>query len=372
MDRMRILHLVGRSQRRGAELVALDLADALDEVGEENVVLACAPGFDGGCDPALPALTRRIAMNPSALVRTAWTLRRHLRTLRPDAVLAHGGWAIQVATLASPRGGPAIVWQRILGFTEGMTRGARGSWWRVVVRRVDAAVALAPDMERELRSLGFTGPVWMIANFRRPDRFAGVDRATAGAQLRDQLALDHGTPLIGLVGHLIEQKRPERALDVLARVHASGVHAHLIVAGTGPLESAFVEDARRRTITSAVHLLGDRDDVATVLGALDLLLLTSDAEGIPGIVIEAQMTGCPVVTFPVGAVDKVVDDGETGVVLARSDTQLMADAVVKLLRDPETRHALGAEGRRRAGQFSTGRAAREYATRLEALRRARV
>ncbi|MGH8977196.1 MAG: glycosyltransferase, partial [Acidimicrobiia bacterium] len=186
------------------------------------------------------------------------------------------------------------------------------------------------------------------------------------------LALAPGTPVIGLVGHLIEQKRPERALEVLTRVRASGVDAHLVVAGTGPLEPEFVADARRRTLTDAVHLLGNRDDVETVLGALDLLLLTSDAEGIPGIVIEAQMTGCPVVTFPVGAVGAVVEDGETGVVVARSDTHLMADAVVKLLQEPELRHALGAEGRRRAGQFSTGRAAREYATRLEALRHARV
>ena len=111
-------------------------------------------------------------------------------------------------------------------------------------------------------------------------------------------------------------------------------------------------------------MLGHRDDVETVLGALDLLLLTSAAEGIPGIVIEAQMAGCPVVTYPVGAVASVVDDGHTGVVLARADPQLMADAVVQLLGATRSPSAmLGVEGRRRADEFSTAtRAAAAYRT----------
>ena len=56
-------------------------------------------------------------------------------------------------------------------------------------RRLDAAVALAPEMEHELRALGFTGPVWTIPNFRDPERFVAVDRAAASKQLRAELAL---------------------------------------------------------------------------------------------------------------------------------------------------------------------------------------
>jgi len=291
--------------------------------------------------------------------------------MRPDVVLAHGGWAVQVATLAHPRRGPNFVWQRILGFSDGMTHGMRARWWRVVCGRVDAAVALAPAMEVELRALGFTGPVWTIPNFRRSERFVAVDRGSAAERLRHDLGIAADVSLLGLVGHLIEQKRPERALDVLARVRDSGTDAQLIVAGNGPLEDAFVAETRARHLTQAVHMLGHRDDVEQVLGALDLLLVTSDAEGIPGIVIEAQMTGCPVVTYPVGAVDTVVDDGQTGVVLAKPDTVLMAAAVGRLLAEPVHRRALGDEGRRRADLFSTTRAATAYAAHLASLVAAR-
>ena len=66
---------------------------------------------------------------------------------------------------------------------------------------------------------------------------------------------------------------------------------------------------------------------------VDLLLLTSEAEGIPGVAIEALMAGCPVVTVPVGSVAEVVEDGVTGVVMATADPAAMAAAVVSLLDD---------------------------------------
>jgi glycosyltransferase involved in cell wall biosynthesis len=370
---MRVLHLVGRSQRRGAELVALELAPALDRLGHVDFVRACAPGFDGTLDPQLPALTSRVAMDPRGLLAAARELRHVLRAEPVDVVLAHGGWAVQVAALARGRGGrgPSVVWQRILGLGEGIGRRGRGAWWRFVVGRVDAVVSLSSDMADEVRALGFDGPVWAIPNFRTPDRFVAVDRGRAAGALRAELQLTPSTPLLGLVGHLIEQKRPERAVAVLAEVREHELDAHLVVAGVGPLEADFVATARRAGVEDAVHLVGHRGDVEQVLGGIDLLLLTSDAEGIPGIVIEAAMTGCPVVTFPLGAVATVVDDGRTGVVLPRADTSLMADTCVTLLQDPARRAAMSRAARAGASQFTTEHAAKEYAHRLEALVAAR-
>ena len=208
------------------------------------------------------------------------------------------------------------MWQRILGFGDRVGQPGRRQWWRFVARRIDAAVVLTPEMGAELAALGFSGPVRTIANFRSPERFVAVDRVAAGRGLRAELGVEPEVRLLGLIGHLIEQKRPERALAVLQRVRAAGEPVHLVVAGTGPLRADFEAAAHARGLDQFVHLLGHRDDVEHVLGGIDILLLTSDSEGIPGIVIEATMTGCPVVTFPLGAVGTVVEDGTTGVVLA--------------------------------------------------------
>jgi glycosyltransferase involved in cell wall biosynthesis len=294
-------------------------------------------------------------------------LRRKLALEPVDLVIAHGGRAVEAAVLARRRGRPLIVWQRILGFPASMWRPLRRLRWRAVVHRIDAAVALTPDLGEELRRLGFDGPVWAIPNFRDPEPFVAIDRAAAAASLRSELGVAADVGLVGFVGHLIAQKRPDRALEVLVAMQRLGEQSHLVVAGDGPLRARFQRDVEASGLGSFVHVLGDRNDIPRILAAIDVFILTSDSEGLPGVLIEAQMAGCPVVTVPVGGVRDLVDDGETGIVTDDLDPGELARRVVDLMRDPQLRNRLGERARRRAVRFSSTRAAGTYAARLSEL-----
>ncbi len=346
--------------------MALELADELDRRGHRNRVVALAPAFDGRREPGLVPLGTSRGQRPPDLVAAAWRVRRLLAAEPPDVVLAHGGWPTQVVALAAGRRGPLLVWQRILGFPDKMWRPLRRHWWTVVARRVGAAVALTADQEGELRRLGFRGPVWVIPNFRKPDRFRTVPRAVAAARVRAEVGVPDGTPLLGFVGHLVRQKRPDRALDVVAQLQRRGCAAHLVVVGAGPLRTDLETQAQRLGLDGAVTFLGERDDVEWLLGGVDLALLTSEAEGIPGVAIEAVMAGCPVVSVPVGGVAEVIEDGATGLVLDTDDPAAMAQAVARLLADDDAREALSRESRSRAERFSAADAAAAYAERLTA------
>jgi len=349
-------------------MVAMELAEELDALGHTNRVVALGLAHDGGRDPELPPLVARVGVGLDVLVADAWRLRRLLRREPADVVLAHGGWAVQVAAIATPRGGPLVVWQRILGFPDEVWRTGRRKWWEIVTRRVDAAIALTRELEEELRQLHFAGPVWVIPNARRPERFATLDRVAEAEWLRREVGVDVDVALIGFVGHLVDQKRPERAVEVLSRLRRSGHRAHLVVAGGGPLADELAGAVRAHGLSDHVTLLGHRPDVERILAGVDLLLLTSDVEGIPGVAIEAQMAGCPVVTFPLGGVAEVVQDGVTGIVLTGHDTASMAEQTLHLLDDPARRLRMGEEARARSLQFSTGRTAKTYADRLATLR----
>jgi glycosyltransferase involved in cell wall biosynthesis len=340
--------------------VALELADELDRLGHRNRVVALGLAFDGGQEPGLVPLTDSRREGARELAAGAWRLRRLLAAEPVDVVLAHGGWPAQVAALARRRG-PLLVWQRILGFPDKVWDGVRRRWWATVARHVDAAVALTDDQVAELRRIGYQGAVWVIPNFRKPDRFRDVDRTVAARRLRAELGVADGTSLVGFVGHLVRQKRPERALEVLGRLRAEGCTAHLVVAGSGPLRPELEAQAGGLGVTGSVTFLGQRDDVECVLAGVDVVLLTSETEGIPGVAIEALMAGCPVVTVPVGGVGEVVENGVTGLVVDGNDPAPMAEAVARLLADDETRAIMSRECRSRADRFSASASAAVYA-----------
>jgi glycosyltransferase involved in cell wall biosynthesis len=361
---VRILHVVGTSRRRGAETFALELAAGLDACGHDDSLVALGPGPDGGRDPELPVLTNARRLRPVAAVEAAMRLRRRIDSSDFDVVVAHGAASARAAALARRRNGPLRVWKRI---SPAGWRPVQRRWWRAIANRMDAVVALTPRLEDEMRGLGYGGPVWLIPNARHPERFAAVDRAHEAVRLRCEIAVREDVPLLGFVGNLSPEKRPERTLDVLAGVLAQGQAAHLVIAGNGPLRASFEREVQARRLDAHVSFLGHRSDVARLLGGLDVLLLTSDIEGIPGVAIEAQMAGCPVVTFPTGGVGDVVEDGVTGVVLAHPDSALMTEQVLHLLQYPDRRELLGAAGRARADRFSTARVAEQYSTRLTEL-----
>jgi glycosyltransferase involved in cell wall biosynthesis len=128
-----------------------------------------------------------------------------------------------------------------------------------------------------------------------------------------------------------------------------------------------VRRARALGVDGHVTMLGHRDDPETVFGAADLTLITSRTEGVPGVAIEAQMTGCPVVTFLVGAVEDVVEDGVTGAIVAEPDARRMADRIVELLDDPAAMAAMSSAAELRASMFTTATTASLYASRFEEL-----
>jgi glycosyltransferase involved in cell wall biosynthesis len=349
---------------------ALELATASEALGDEAEVYAIGMAVDGHHVPGLPPLVHTSRLGIRAHLQSSWRLRRLLAQHPADVVLAHGGWAALVVAFAVPSSS-IRVWQRILGLPLERWGRLRRTAWRTIARRFDGVVALTPGMESEMRELGYLGPVWPIGNARNPERFAAVDRATASAALRDDIGIGPDVPLLGFVGHLVDQKQPELAIDVLAEVRRHGHPAHLVMAGDGPSRQAVLQRIDDHRLQDAVTVLGHRDDPELIFGGVDLVLITSRAEGIPGVAIEAQMTGCPVVTFRLGAVEDVVEDGVTGLVVAWAEPLVMGASVATLLSDPSLLKAMSAAAAPRVADFTTANTAALYATKFNELRSSR-
>lgn len=190
-----------------------------------------------------------------------------------------------------------------------------------------------------------------------------VGRFGHGGQLesRVKLALPAKVPIIGSVGRLDPVKDQAGLVRAFETVCSTHPEALLVIAGDGPCRSDLQQLVESLGQSARVRLLGSRDDIPTVMAALDIFALPSLAEGMSNTVLEAMASGLPVIATRVGGSPELVEDGVTGVLVPRQDQAALAAAVAAYVRDPDLgrRHGCAARERARA-HFSLERMVQSY------------
>jgi glycosyltransferase involved in cell wall biosynthesis len=151
---------------------------------------------------------------------------------------------------------------------------------------------------------------------------------------------------VAFVGRLVHAKRHDVFLDACGRLARSGLALSVTVAGDGPLRGALERQAA--TLPSGmVRFLGETHDVNVLLAESDVLVLSSDHEGTPNVLLEAACAGLPVVATAVGGVPDIVGDGTTGILVPPDDPAALASALARLAGDPKLRRRMGDAARLR-------------------------
>ena len=152
------------------------------------------------------------------------------------------------------------------------------------------------------------------------------------------LGLLPGRLRCAFVGRVAQIKRPDRLLDVVSELKRRKVNLEFIIVGDGLLLDACRERINQESLP--VKIIGWQSDIETVLSAADMVVLTSDNEGTPLILIQAGMAGLPVVTTDVGSAPEVVVNGVTGFVTTTDHIEI-SDALEKLATSKVLRKQLG-------------------------------
>ncbi len=169
--------------------------------------------------------------------------------------------------------------------------------------------------------------------------------AGARAAARARLGIDADVPLIGCVGRLVELKNHRLLFECLPRLAVAHPGVRVLLVGEGPHEAALRAQAEALGIADRVQFAGARDDVSTLLPALDVFALPSLTEGLSIALLEACAAGLAVVASEVGGNPEIVRDGVTGRLFASGDGPALGALLDGLLGDAQARQRLGGAAR---------------------------
>ena len=343
---LRVVHVAGSADWGGGERYLELLTRHLDRDAFSLQVIAPAPGPLCGrlaeCGVPAHVVDLGALVSPRAVGRLASALRR----LRPSLVQSHGARSNVYTRLAARLAGVrAVVSTAHNALADYPVSLARLALYRAMdrltlpltTRVLCVAGALAGD---------YPGRAVVVRNGIDLDDFDPSRAGPAASALRQTLTPD-GRPLVGFVGRLTPQKDPVAFVALLARMRRARPDVRGVIVGDGPRRAEVERAVDAHGLGARCRLLGARSDVAALLAALDVFVLTSASEGFPFVVLEAMAMERPVVATAVNGVPEIVEDGVTGLLVERGDGEALAQAVLDTLSHAERARAMGRAGRRR-------------------------
>ncbi len=340
------------------------LMHAIVAQGHE-VVGVCADGplLDGVRAEGLRVVPVPMArsLSPVAQWRAFRALLALMRAERPDLVHAHMPISGFLARLAARVAGVPRVAYTCHGFLFNQP----GPRWRRVLalamewlggRLTDVTLTVSEEEAADARRLGIDRHATPIRNGRdgarfHPDPAARARiRAEMGADMDAEMGAEMGAGaercVVVIVSRLVRHKGHPELLAAMANVDADlWVVGERLASDRGTDIDAMLADS---TLGTRLRVLGPRTDVAAVLAAADIFALPSHFEGLPMSVIEAMLTGLPVVSTAIRGPREQVVDGETGLLVPPMTVQPLADALQRLASDRALRTRMGQAGRDRA------------------------
>jgi N-acetyl-alpha-D-glucosaminyl L-malate synthase BshA len=198
------------------------------------------------------------------------------------------------------------------------------------IEKSDRITAVSEYLRDEtIRAFGCAGcEVEVIHNFIDPTVY---NREKYPSTLKDQLG--RSRPVLMHVSNFREVKRVRDVIRVFAEVNKERPSV-LVMIGDGPDRPAAEEEARALGVESSVSFLGKLEQIAPLLAAADLFILTSQTESFGLSALEALASGVPVIGTKTGGLPEVIRDGETGVLCGVGDIAGMAAAALTILQEP--------------------------------------
>jgi glycosyltransferase involved in cell wall biosynthesis len=265
-------------------------------------------------------------------------LARAIRSLRPDVIHAQNprlaGIAAIAAALGAPRGRPPVLATFHGVLPSEYPRAAR------LLRLADHVVCVSKDLQDQLLDAGLPAErASVIYNAIEPQQPMS---AALRAQIDSELGLQ-GAPVAAIVARIVPQKVHMRFVAAAAIAAARVPSARFLIVGDGPLRSQAEAAVSARGLDANVVFTGVRTDARSLIERAEVLVFSSDWEGLSIAALEAMAAGTPVLSTDVQGMRELFVSG-AGEVVALDDGEALGARLADLLLDPDRREKMGAAG----------------------------
>lgn len=362
----KIVHILATGKSRGAETFATLLMEQLYlKAFKQKVIFLSGLSVEIELPPGVEPIYREAYAN-TRIAELFW-LRRFLRANRSSVVICHGQSCLKQVffSLIFMRRRPIVIVKAIgmlLPWIGNKNRQLRMLLNRLFFSSADRCIVLGERQKQELIDpIGIDDQkIIKIGNARKPPE--NIEAAGAITRFEERLLF---------VGSLSPEKKPDLALDIFMAVKKTIPEASISFCGDGPMRANLEKRAQESLYNESIHFHGRVDDVTPYYRSSGLLLLCSETEGVPGVVIEASFTGLPSICWDVGDVRAVLEDDINGFVTPFGDKVLLSEKIISVLMDKLLYKKLRASTFEKSDQFKIESVALEYIHLIERLKQGR-
>jgi glycosyltransferase involved in cell wall biosynthesis len=301
----------------------------------------------------LPSLVRPVS--PGRDCMALWSLVRLLKSERPQIVHTHTSKAGVLGRLAAWIAGvPTIIHTphgHVFYGHFGQVRSRLFLYIERALARMTSRLIALTDAERQdhlVRLVGRRERFVVIPSGIDVDGFKNARRA--GKVVPDWFGCPPDSMIVGSVGWLTDIKGHRFLIDAVAQLKREWPRLHLVIVGSGDQRDDLLAQAERAGIGEALHLVGSREEVAACLAGFDCFALPSLNEGMGRSLIEAMAAGLPVIASHVGGIPSLIEDGVSGLLVPAGDSAALANALRRVLFNPQGAREMGAKAGSRIGE----------------------
>lgn len=347
-----VVHVIGALRTGGAEKMLINFLGAVDKQRFRHTVICLSARGEMAADAeshGVPVVLFAVRMR--YILRDVNKLAKWFRQHDVAIVHSHMFFASFWARLAGLRAGV-----RVMVTTEHGKEPWKKKWQslldRLLSRKTWHHIAVSEDVRNIRISRDGIHPdrISVIPNgvpIPREEELVGLSK-----EARRECGLANDATIIGSVGRMIEAKAYPDLLRALAIARKEVPSLHWLQIGDGPEREMLMEMASREGLSDSITFAGRRRDIPTLLGTIDIWVMSSIREGLPVALLEAMAAAKPIVATDVGGIPDAVDDGVEALLVPAGRPEKLAVGIITAATDRSLAAGLAHAAR--------GRAIRDY------------